>query len=402
MTVLHARRPGALIAATALAVSVLAGCGTTTGASVSTSPAQMPTLTSAPLWAPPGTAALPDATAKKLQAVLDKAVTSAGVKGLTAAVVTPNGVWSGAAGVDGAGAALQPASAMNIASITKTFTAAEVMRLASAGQVDLDAPLSRYVSLPFPDNGATVRQALAMRTGFPDLAPSTWTGTVAAQSDKVWTLQEALALIPADAKGKGTRGGPPYYNDVNYMLLGAVIEKVTGMTLAQALRRDLLDPAALSRAWVQPEEKPLAPTAIGTDPAGKQMVDAAGGFLPSRALSSVNGSAGAIAADAASVARWGYLLWGGQIIDASLVREMEANPGDEQLFGVKYGLGTMVADQGDGTPFYGHAGGSADWPYTTIVFAFSNPPQSIAVLVPEPGDPPGGVASSLHEVLASG
>ena len=53
-------------------------------------------------------------------------------------MVTPEGVWSGAAGVDGVGTALQPDSALSIMSISKTFTAAEVMLLSTRGLIDLD------------------------------------------------------------------------------------------------------------------------------------------------------------------------------------------------------------------------------------------------------------------------
>ena len=59
------------------------------------------------------------------------------------AVVTPEGVWRGAAGVDGRDTPLVPESGMALASITKTFTAAEVMLLSERGQVELDAPPRR-------------------------------------------------------------------------------------------------------------------------------------------------------------------------------------------------------------------------------------------------------------------
>ena len=87
--------------------------------------------------------------------------------GITAAVVTADGIWQGAAGQDGTGEDLVAESAMAIGSITKTFVAAEVMKLVGQGQVNLDAPVSDYVSVPFDTRGATVRQVLGMRSGFP-------------------------------------------------------------------------------------------------------------------------------------------------------------------------------------------------------------------------------------------
>ena len=60
-----------------------------------------------------------------------------------------------------------PPSAFAIASTTKTFVAAEVLLLASQGKIDLDAPVTEYVSLPFETNGATIRQLATMTSGSP-------------------------------------------------------------------------------------------------------------------------------------------------------------------------------------------------------------------------------------------
>ena len=155
------------IVALAVASLGMAACSTNSN-SDTTTPAASPTMSSAPLWAPPGTADLSTQTADKLQAAIDQWVEQGSLKGMTAAVVTPDGVWSGAAGVDGAGTPLQPDSALSIMSISKTYTAAEVMLLAGRGLVDLDAPITDYVDVPFDTQGATVRQVLAMRSGFPD------------------------------------------------------------------------------------------------------------------------------------------------------------------------------------------------------------------------------------------
>ena len=155
------------IVALAVASLGIAACSTTS-TSDTTTPSASPTMSSAPLWAPPGTADLSVQTADELQAAIDKWVAQGSLTGMTAAVVTPDGVWSGAAGVDGAGTPLQPDSALSMQSISKTYTAAEVMLLAGRGLVDLDAPITDYVDVPFDTQGATVRQVLAMRSGFPD------------------------------------------------------------------------------------------------------------------------------------------------------------------------------------------------------------------------------------------
>ena len=133
---------------------LVAGC-TSTGDDKAGSPTSVAvaTRTSAPLITAPSDAAMPGKTAAELQSLLDAWVAGENGVGVTAAVVSAAGTWSGAAGVDGTGEPLVPESAMAIGSMTKTFVAAEVMQLAGQGRVDLDAPISDYVTVPFDPPG---------------------------------------------------------------------------------------------------------------------------------------------------------------------------------------------------------------------------------------------------------
>ena len=72
---------------------------------------------------------------------------------MTAAVVTPEGSWAGAVGVDGDGTPRVPESMMGIAEITNTVTAAEVLLLSQDGRIDLDAALSTYLNNPLLERG---------------------------------------------------------------------------------------------------------------------------------------------------------------------------------------------------------------------------------------------------------
>ena len=125
---------------------------------------------------------------------------------------------------------------MSLASISKTYTAAEVMLLSGRGLVDLDAPITDYVEVPFDTQGATVRQLLAMRSGFPDYTAEQQQASIAEDLDREWTVSEALATLPEDAEGLGTVGGPPRDNNLNYQLLAELVAKVTKQSFAQAVR----------------------------------------------------------------------------------------------------------------------------------------------------------------------
>ena len=151
---------------------------------------------------------------------------------------------------------------MAVASITKTFVAAEVMLLAKAGKVDLDKPISTYVQHKLTANNATVRQHLSMTSGVPDFQDDDYREldkAVAAAPGRHWTLGQVLSYHTANIGAPGSASG---YSNPSYELLGLLIEKVTGKPLAAVLRRDLATPAGLKHAAFQDGEKPQPPAAI--------------------------------------------------------------------------------------------------------------------------------------------
>jgi D-alanyl-D-alanine carboxypeptidase len=346
-----------------------------------------PTASPETLMPPPPQEALVEGRARRLAGLLQEWVAAGNGTGVTAAVVSADGSWSGAAGVDGAGRPLVRESAMAVASITKTFTAAEVLHLADLGLLELDAPVSDYVDLPFNPKGATVRQLLNMRSGFPADPWDEFDQLVAADVSRSLSDQEVLGLVAGMRARGGQRDGAQEYSNLNYVVLGMVIEQVTGTTLAEAFRRDLIEPADLARAWVQDEEVPTPPVAVGEERAGRRFVDADGPYLPSRAIASAAGGAGSMASDAPSVARWGYLLYGGHVISSELVEQMTQS-GDD-----RYGLGTSVG-RIDGDRVVGHQGSLPG--YHGVLYVWPEKESAVAVISPNTANthPGSGVDAS--------
>jgi D-alanyl-D-alanine carboxypeptidase len=312
--------------------------------------------------------------------MLDGWVSGHEVIGLSAAVVSPKGSWASAAGVDAAGKAIKPTSAFSIASVTKTFVAAEVLLLAAQGKIDLDAPVTKYVALPFETKGATIRQLATMTSGFPGPPADVLNKQVPKDLSHAWTAEELVALAK-DEPRLGTVGGPGMYNTLNYCVLGMVIEKVTGKPLATVLRSDLLAPAGLDRIWMQPAEKPQPPLTVAVDRTDAKVVDPASGYLPSLASASTGQGGGGIAADAPSLARWGYLLYGGRIIDGHLVETMTTEATVAADVG-SYGFGTMIAVM-DGITIVGHMGDGLQ--YSSILLVWPSTRTAVVVLAPAPG-----------------
>jgi D-alanyl-D-alanine carboxypeptidase len=255
-------------------------------------------------------------------------------------------------------------------SITKTFTAAEVMHLASRGLVDLDARLSSYVALPVKDNGVRVRDALHMRSGIRNYTTEEMWQDADHHPNQHRTGADALRFTPPEVD----KAGAFYeYSNTNFILLGQLIEKVTGKSFAAALHQDLLGPAGLTRVAVQDEDLPVPPLAH----LSPRLVPT-GRYLPGRAIAGFAGSAGGMTADADSVAQWGYLLFGARVLPAETVAKMLPVLGTTES---QYGLGVMGlrSTTSSDIDYVGHRGEVVA--YESVLVMVRDEPVSIAVML---------------------
>lgn len=323
--------------------------------------------------------ALPSEAISKMEAEVHAWVDKKLLPGVTVAVVSPNGSWATAAGVDGDGTALQASSGMALASITKTFTAAEVMLLAERGQLDLDAPASTYVDQPLLANGTTVRQLLAHRSSIAEGETSAYAKMLSDLATP-WSTEQALAPVPTPTKPPGKKFS---YVNANYILLGLVIRKVTGQDPAAAFSSDLWRPTGLTRLAYQ-DQQTLEPP-LARPGADEELPHAtpAQPYLPSRSIASAYGPAGAVAGDAEDVARWGYALYGAHLLKPDSVAQMtDFKDGDG------YGLGTMDLSSGFTSTSLEAVGHLGILPgYRTLLAVYPAGPVSVAILTPSTVEP---------------
>ena len=174
----------------------------------------------------------PTATRTSFQQVLDETRATGGFPGVIALVRSPQGTWIGTSGTTGEGldGAPTPTDHTRVGSLTKTMTATVILQLAEEGKLDLSDPIGKYV--PGMPNGdtATIQQLAEMTSGIaPYTTSDDFKQQLFADPLKVWTPEELIAFEqgqPAEfAPGEGWQ-----YSNTNYVLLGMVIEQVTGKT----------------------------------------------------------------------------------------------------------------------------------------------------------------------------
>ncbi|HET9309841.1 MAG TPA: serine hydrolase domain-containing protein [Actinomycetota bacterium] len=282
-----------------------------------------------------------------LQGVIDEAVEEFG--GISAAVsVGDAGHWSGAAGI-AQGNPLTTGSPLQIASIGKTVTAAQVLRLVDEGAIGLDDPAADHLPPElggYDANGATIREMLGMRSGIDD--PASCEGGC--------TIPELVEMLPETAFPAGSTFS---YASVNYVLLGSIIEHVTGRSLWEVLRSDVLHHPGL------------------------------GGLrYPVRNALAADGAL--VESDPASLARWGYELYGGSVLSAASLRAMTDFDDYEGQF---YGLGTFemssenaFVDVGFGVPAIGHDGIGPGIVATLVAFPRTGEVVSVQTLGSDPNE----------------
>lgn len=350
------RRVGAALCVPLTAALLTACMAGGSGGSAAVPSTPTPTPTPVATFGPLPSTRLAAADAAALQKALD-AARAIGYPDALATVITPRGTWSGASGVDGPrGRKAATGDVFSIASVTKTFTAALVFRLADQRRIDLDAPLSRYLdpAAARRANGATVRQALAMRAGIPD-TPDAVREAALADPRRVSTVDEIVASMPSPT---ARPGGTADQSNPTYKLLALAAERAGGGTWEQLVRTELVQPASVPGTLVvqRAGTRTPGPWALPTEegPWGT------GGTLPFVADTSFSHGATDMAADTRSLAVWGWALFSGQIVSATALTAMASDDGT----GIGSGLDPYSGTLPEGS--LGHEGGKAGF-HTLLV-----------------------------------
>lgn len=290
--------------------------------------------------------------------------------GATAAIALRDGTVvtaaTGLADVE-SGRAMTPETPMLAASIGKTFVAATVLALENEGLLSQEDLVSIHLGhrpwfdmLPNAES-ITIGQLMRHTAGLPDhvrlpLFQQAWARL--SKGEGGFDPQDLVAFL-AGQDPLFEVGTAWAYSDTGYVLLGILIEAVTGQTWHEVVQTRFLKPLGLS--GTAPSDRPDLPgLAIGyvapDNPFGmpERTADPDGRLLWNPAVESAGGG---FASTSRDLARWGHLLFGGAAMAGPyLDRLLDGVPIDPDAPGILYGAGVAIYADTPRGPVWGHGG----------------------------------------------
>ncbi|WP_417446200.1 serine hydrolase [Kangiella sp.] len=270
--------------------------------------------------------------ASAFQAVLEKTY-QADAPGATV-VVSKDGkvIFSEAYGMADLemGVAMSEDHILRLASVTKQYAAAAILLLAEQGKLSLDDPLTRFLP-DFPADDVTIHHLLNHTSGIASY--TSIPGYFIDERIRREVSTDELIAVFAEIEEDFAPGESWRYNNSGYVLLGAIIEKVSGQSWNAYIEEKLLKPASIEHTGYYPDKQVLADRARGYQMADNNPVNA-----PWLSMTQPH-AAGALSATALDVDLWQRALHGGDIISQEMLERMYTP--DEAASEAGYGYGLM-------------------------------------------------------------
>lgn len=251
--------------------------------------------------------------AAKAESVLTNWVSQGGVGGIEIAALKP-GVWRFEFGVDGDGSRVDTRDTIPLASITKTFTAALLLRAIDEGLLDPYAPIGQLEAAPWftMAERLTASQLLTHRSG---LANYTETAAWLENWQSIDGWKPALEAIMHEGF-VSTPGTVVRYSSSNYIVAGLLAAQIYGKPIEEVIEKSLLDPLGLRQTVVR---GPI-PGSPGT-------------------------GTGNMRASVSDLARWGMVLWRDSSVLGSIGNDLMRNVDPATMMG--YGSFAWCPCRGD-------------------------------------------------------
>lgn len=197
----------------------------------------------------------------QLQNTLDKAVKEVEVPGAVIYISGSKGTWIAASGYSDLASKtpMKPNDKLALASVSKTFVAVAVLKLVEQGELDLDESIDNYLPRDISRNirysdEITIRQLLNHTSGIIDYLDDSFAELTKDRSrSQPWTAREVIKLIYGEPQAEP--GGKHDYSNSNYILLELIVEETTDKSLAEVIRKQILNPIGLKNTFTELRER---------------------------------------------------------------------------------------------------------------------------------------------------
>jgi D-alanyl-D-alanine carboxypeptidase len=275
---------------------------------------------------------------------------------------------------------------MRIGSETKTFTATAVLQLVEEGKVGLEDPISKYVKGVPNGNAITVRELGEMRSGLASYSGNpTFVQEFLAQPGRQWAPEELLgqsfSLAPTFSPGGGFE-----YSNTNFVVLGLLVEAVSGEGIGAYIKRHILRPLKMEHTLFPhaaefPRPHPQGYTAQTPTGAGADSTD----WNPSWAW-----AAGAMISNLHDLRIWAKAVATGTLLSHAIQRQRERFVAIPGLSPARYGFGLFDVDG-----WIGHDGEVPGYESLTVYL----PSQAATMVILTNTDAIGEPSKSLGEAV---
>lgn len=312
-------------------------------------------------------AQLPSSLENRLNNVFDSVCSKYRLKGASVAVLVPNnGVWKSTYGFSHAGQPVTSDMMFDVASNTKTYMAALLLKLQEMGKLDLDDSIGTWIhNVPNVNGQATIRQCLNHSSGIGDYdggnVGDAYNDSVFKDFNRVWQPEELLQKFPVTAP-KFAPGAGWDYSNTNYVIAGLIIKQVMNQPVSKTFRELFFTPLRLNKTVFFPDDPQagiLFPHIWSMNTGnGDRLVDfmEAYNYSNTSMITSGFGCGGMVTTAEDNVLFW-HKLFSGQVINDASLAEMATYI---KLSGSwRYGLGLYYSSKDiNGRAIYEHGGTS--------------------------------------------
>jgi CubicO group peptidase (beta-lactamase class C family) len=263
-----------------------------------------------------------------------------------------------------------PSTKFRLGSVTKQFTAASILLLEERGKLKVEDPVKKYMpDAPAAWDKITIFHLLTHTSGIPS-----FTGFADyAQTEPFETTPEKLVARFREKPLEFAPGEKWNYSNSGYVLLGYLIEKISGQSYATFVQENIFTPLGMKDSGYDSNSKIIPHRASGYTPSKDGPVNA--GFIHM----SIPFSAGSLYSTTEDLLRWERGLFGGKVLSAASLQKMTTPFKQDYAFGlgVHITAGHKVIDHGGGIEgFNTHLAYYLDDQLTVVVLGNLNGPAS--------------------------